>query len=164
MQRRAVEGFVAAHPPRTFGLISFAISRPSELTQRCNRQDRISALIFFRASLLIAGWNEVNRPPSFRRARLGRNVNPRNVNDVCSCEPRAAVVAGRRWSAGMELADLEMLKGIGLPAAGETVLLPVISNSQDMTELGDRLDGPGIRAFPACWSPTTGSTPGGPTC
>ncbi len=33
-----------------------------------------------------------------------------------------------------------MLKGIGLPAAGETVLLPVISNSQDMTELGDRLE------------------------
>jgi hypothetical protein len=55
---------------------------------RCSRQDRTSALIFFRASLLIAGRNEVNCTPSFRRARRGRNVNPRNVNDVCSAELR----------------------------------------------------------------------------
>jgi hypothetical protein len=55
---------------------------------RCSRQDRTSALIFFRASLLIAGRNEVNCFPSFRRACRGRNVNPRNVNDVCSCELR----------------------------------------------------------------------------
>src|ERR1035437_493843 len=74
--------------PRVFGLTSFAISRPSELTQRCSRQDRTSALIFFRASLLIAGRNAVNCTPSPRRARRGRNVNPRNVNDVCSYEPR----------------------------------------------------------------------------
>src|ERR1017187_1408860 len=74
--------------PRVFGLTSFAISRPSELTQRCSRQDRTSALIFFRASLLIAGRNAVNCTPSFRRASRGRNVNPKNVNDVCSAEPR----------------------------------------------------------------------------
>src|SRR2546422_7771545 len=42
----------------------------------------------FRSSLLIAGRNEVNCTPSSRRARRGRNVNPRNVNDVCSAEPR----------------------------------------------------------------------------
>ena len=55
---------------------------------RCSRQDRTSALIFFRASLLIAGRNEVNCTPSLRRACRGRNVNPKNVNDVCSAEPR----------------------------------------------------------------------------
>jgi hypothetical protein len=52
----------------------------------------------------------------------------------------AAVVAGRRWPAGVELADREMLKGIGLPAAGEMALLPVMANSQDMTELGRQLE------------------------
>jgi hypothetical protein len=55
---------------------------------RCSRQDRTSALILFRASSLIAGTNEVNCTPSFRRARRDRNVNPRNKNDVCSAEPR----------------------------------------------------------------------------
>ncbi len=30
----------------------------------------------------------MNRTPSFRRACLGWNVNPRNVSDVCSAEPR----------------------------------------------------------------------------
>jgi methylthioribulose-1-phosphate dehydratase len=50
----------------------------------------------------------------------------------------AAVVAGRRWPRGVALSDLEMLKGIGVAAAGERVRVPVIGNSQDMVELGDR--------------------------
>ncbi len=54
----------------------------------CSRQDRTVALIFFRASLLTAGRKAVNIVPSFRRAARARKVNPKNVNDVCSCEPR----------------------------------------------------------------------------
>src|SRR6202030_3572788 len=73
---------------RTFGLIQRAMSADVIPVCRCSRQDRTSALIFFRASLLIAGRNEVNCTPSARCARRGRNVNPKNVNDVCSCEPR----------------------------------------------------------------------------
>jgi methylthioribulose-1-phosphate dehydratase len=52
----------------------------------------------------------------------------------------ASVAASRRWPTGITLADLEMLKGIGLPASGEQFTLPVIANSQDMSELAERLD------------------------
>src|ERR1035441_8317433 len=61
--------------PRTFGLIHRAMSADVIPVHRCSRQDRTSALIFFRASLLIAGRNEVNCTPSLRRACRGRNVN-----------------------------------------------------------------------------------------
>jgi hypothetical protein len=53
-------------------------------TLRCSRQLRTSPLIFFTASLLIAGRNRVYMLPSLRRAARGRNVNPKNVNEVCS--------------------------------------------------------------------------------
>ncbi len=61
----------------------------------------------------------------------------------------ASVVAGRRWPQGVELADLEMLKGIGLPATGEPVTLPVVPNSQDMAELGDWLQAAWNSRMPA---------------
>jgi methylthioribulose-1-phosphate dehydratase len=57
----------------------------------------------------------------------------------------ASVIAGRRWPNGPELTSLEMLKGIGLQATGETVTIPVVANSQDMAELGDRVE--------AAWNP-----------
>ena len=37
--------------------------------------------------MLTAGKNEVNPVPSLRRAPRARNVNPRNVNAVCSWAP-----------------------------------------------------------------------------
>ncbi|MFH9422230.1 acireductone synthase [Streptomyces sp. NPDC017529] len=52
----------------------------------------------------------------------------------------AAVAMGRRRPGGIVLRDLEMLKGVGLPAEGAAVRLPVIANSQDMRVLGDRLE------------------------
>jgi methylthioribulose-1-phosphate dehydratase len=52
----------------------------------------------------------------------------------------AAVEAGFFWPDGVELRDLEMLKGIGHSAHGETVVIPVVPNSQDMGELGDRFE------------------------
>ncbi len=78
--------------------------------------------------------------PSAEAALHARAARLTGAGAVVHVHTIAAVVAGRRWPSGVELADLEMLKGIGLPAAGETVLLPVISNSQDMTELGHRLE------------------------
>src|SRR5665648_1034182 len=56
-------------------------SRPVWL---CSLQERTSALTFFRACLLIAGLNELNCLPLLARAPRWRNVNPRNVNSVCS--------------------------------------------------------------------------------
>ncbi|EXG79779.1 methylthioribulose 1-phosphate dehydratase [Cryptosporangium arvum] len=48
-----------------------------------------------------------------------------------------AVLAGHWWPGGIELRDLEMLKGIGRLAHDETVTIPVVPNSQDMKVLGD---------------------------
>ncbi|BDZ46017.1 methylthioribulose 1-phosphate dehydratase [Naasia aerilata] len=52
----------------------------------------------------------------------------------------AAVEAGFHWPDGVVLQDLEMLKGIGHSAHGERVVIPVVQNSQDMAELGDRFE------------------------
>jgi hypothetical protein len=47
------------------------------LILRCSRQERTSALILFRASLLIAGRNEVKTRPCRFLALRARKVNPR---------------------------------------------------------------------------------------
>jgi methylthioribulose-1-phosphate dehydratase len=49
----------------------------------------------------------------------------------------APVLAGERWPGGVELRDLEMLKGFGRLAHDDLVTIPVIPNGQDMRVLGD---------------------------
>ena len=67
----------------------------------------------------------------------------------------AAVEAGFHWPSGVELRDLEMLKGLGHSAHDETVVVPVIPNGQDMRALGNafeavyRRPADGIREVPA---------------
>ena len=51
-----------------------------------------------------------------------------------------AVIAGHRWPDGVEIRDLEMLKGIGHPAHDVTVRVPVIDNHQDMAVEAARFD------------------------
>lgn len=51
-----------------------------------------------------------------------------------------AVEAAHRWPDGVVLHDVEMLKAIGRGAHDDVVRVPVIVNSQDMTELGDRFE------------------------
>jgi len=51
-----------------------------------------------------------------------------------------AVIAGHRWPDGVHLRDIETLKGIGREAHDDEVVIPVIPNSQDMVELGDRFE------------------------
>ena len=53
-QRRAVERPVVGHPAPYLRVDEPGYFQPSEVTQRCSRQERTSVLIFFRASLLIA--------------------------------------------------------------------------------------------------------------
>jgi methylthioribulose-1-phosphate dehydratase len=53
----------------------------------------------------------------------------------------AAVTAGHSWPEGVVLRDLEMLKGLGHSAHGETVTIPVVANRQDMATLGDAFEG-----------------------
>jgi len=76
--------------------------------------------------------------PSAESALHARIAGVTGAGAVVHLHTVAAVVAGRRWPRGVELSDLEMLKGIGVAAAGERVRVPVIGNSQDMAELGDR--------------------------
>jgi methylthioribulose-1-phosphate dehydratase len=83
--------------------------------------------------------------PSAEAALHARVAALTGAGAVVHVHTVAAVVAGRRWPRGVELAGLEMLKGIGLPATGEPVTVPVIANSQDMGELGIRLT--------AAWQP-----------
>jgi methylthioribulose-1-phosphate dehydratase len=52
----------------------------------------------------------------------------------------APVLAGARWPDGVELRDLEMLKGFGRAAHDDLVTIPVIPNSQDMRVLGDAFE------------------------
>lgn len=78
--------------------------------------------------------------PSAESGMHARVAGVTGAGAVVHVHTVAAVVAGRRWPQGVELSDLEMLKGIGVAAAGERVRLPVIGNSQDMAELGDRFE------------------------
>ncbi|MFL6126147.1 methylthioribulose 1-phosphate dehydratase [Actinophytocola sp.] len=52
----------------------------------------------------------------------------------------APVLAAERWPGGVQLADLEMLKGFGRQAHGDLVTIPVIPNGQDMRVLGDAFE------------------------
>lgn len=52
----------------------------------------------------------------------------------------ASVLAGEKFSNGVVLSEIEMLKGIGRPAHDVETIIPVIKNSQDMKVLGDRFE------------------------
>jgi methylthioribulose-1-phosphate dehydratase len=96
-----------------------------------------------------AAGGVVATKPSAEAALHARIVRVAGAQAVIHVHTIASVVASRRWPAGLALSDLEMLKGIGRAAHGEPVTLPVIANSQDMTELGDRLEAAHQPAVPA---------------
>jgi methylthioribulose-1-phosphate dehydratase len=60
------------------------------------------------------------------------------ANAVVHVHALSAVLAADRWPDGVHLRDIEMLKGIGRAADGDEVVVPVIANSQDMSELAIR--------------------------
>jgi methylthioribulose-1-phosphate dehydratase len=80
------------------------------------------------------------RRPSAEAALHARIVTATGAGAVVHVHTVASVVAGQHWPDGLALGHLEMLKGIGLPAEGTTAVVPVIANSQDMGELGDRFE------------------------
>ncbi|MDI2125989.1 methylthioribulose 1-phosphate dehydratase [Yinghuangia seranimata] len=89
------------------------------------------------------------RKPSAEAALHARVVALTGAGAVFHVHTLQAVQAGARWPGGIELRDLEMLKGIGRSAHDETVTIPVIANSQDMGELGDRLEAAMVEGVPA---------------
>ena len=91
-----------------------------------------------RAGAPIAIADLVDRRPSAEAGLHARVAAETGAGAVVHVHALSAVVAARRWPGGVALRDVEMLKGIGRAAHGEAVIVPVIANSQDMDELGDR--------------------------
>lgn len=80
------------------------------------------------------------RPPS-AEAGLHAHIAARTgAGAVFHVHAFDAVVAGHRWPDGVEIRDMEMLKGIGHRAHDETVTIPVIVNDQDMRVEAARFD------------------------
>lgn len=77
--------------------------------------------------------------PSAEAGLHARAVALSGASAVVHVHPISAVAAATRWPDGVVLRDLEMLKAIGRAAHDDEVRVPVIANSQDMGELGDRL-------------------------
>ncbi len=88
-------------------------------------------------------------PPSAEAALHARIAAFTGADAVVHVHAMAAVLAGHWYPDGVPLRDLEMLKGIGRPAHDETVVVPVVPNSQDMAVIAG--------AFEPRWD---GATPG----
>lgn len=78
------------------------------------------------------------RKPSAEAGLHARIASVTGAGAVVHVHALNAVVAAHRWPDGVPLQDVEMLKGIGRDAHDDLVVVPVIANSQDMGELGDR--------------------------
>jgi methylthioribulose-1-phosphate dehydratase len=78
--------------------------------------------------------------PSAEAAVHARIAAVTGAGAVVHVHTVAAVAAGRCWPSGVELEGLEMLKGIGVPAEGLAIRVPVVPNSQDMKMLSGRIE------------------------
>ena len=87
--------------------------------------------------------------PSAEAALHARIAARTGAGAVVHVHAMSAVLAGHWFPEGVALRDLEMLKGIGRSAHDETVVVPVVANSQDMDVIAD--------AFEPQWD---GLTPG----
>jgi methylthioribulose-1-phosphate dehydratase len=88
------------------------------------------------------------RRPSAEAALHARIARVTGAGAVVHVHTVSAVVAADRHPAGVVLRDLEMLKALGR-ADHDTVTIPVVTNSQDMAELGDRFEAARQAATPA---------------
>ncbi|SBW18472.1 methylthioribulose 1-phosphate dehydratase [Protofrankia symbiont of Coriaria ruscifolia] len=79
------------------------------------------------------------RQPSAEAALHARLAEVAGAGAVVHVHTIASVRAADRWPGGVEFEGLEMLKALGRAADGDRVRIPVVSNSQNMTDLGDRM-------------------------
>ncbi|RKT52879.1 methylthioribulose 1-phosphate dehydratase [Saccharothrix australiensis] len=84
------------------------------------------------------------RVPSAEAGLHGRIAAVAGAGAVVHVHALAPVVAAEHWPGGVELRDLEMLKGFGR-RADDVVVVPVVPNDQDMRVLGDAFEA-GYRA------------------
>jgi methylthioribulose-1-phosphate dehydratase len=83
--------------------------------------------------------------PSAEAGLHGRIAAVSGAGAVIHVHVLAPVLAAERWPGGVQLRDLEMLKGFGRQAHDDLVTVPVVPNSQDMQVLGDAFEA-GFRA------------------
>lgn len=88
------------------------------------------------------------RPPSAESGLHAHIAARTGAGAIFHVHAFDAVVAGHRWPQGVDLRDLEMLKGIGHRAHGEIVRVPVIANDQDMAVEAQRFDEVYVPAAP----------------
>ncbi|GAB3122019.1 methylthioribulose 1-phosphate dehydratase [Glaciibacter psychrotolerans] len=94
---------------------------------------------------LAPGIGGSDHRPSAEAGLHARIARVTGAGAVVHVHALAAVVAAEHWPTGVELRDLEMLKGIGHAAHDETVVIPVIPNDQDMVVLGDAFEAAYVR-------------------
>jgi methylthioribulose-1-phosphate dehydratase len=85
------------------------------------------------------------KTPSAEAGLHARIAQVSGAGAVVHVHVLAPVLAAERWPDGVELRDLEMLKGFGRSAHDDLVTIPVIPNGQDMRVLGDAFEA-GFRA------------------
>ncbi len=76
--------------------------------------------------------------PSAEAGLHGRVAATTGARSVVHVHTMNAVEAAHRWPEGVVMRDVEMLKALDRSAHDDAVRVPVIANSQDMVELGDR--------------------------
>ena len=88
----------------------------------------------------VVGAGGSGHRPSAEAGLHARIARVTGAGAVVHLHALSAVIAAERWPEGVELRDLEMLKGLGHSAHDETVVIPVIANGQDMAVLGDAFE------------------------
>jgi methylthioribulose-1-phosphate dehydratase len=102
------------------------------------RPDDVAVVDADGRTVQVAGLNPVR--PSAEAGLHARVATRTGAGAVVHVHTLNAVEAGHRWPDGVVLEDVEMLKALDRGAHGDTVRVPVIANSQDMVELGDRFE------------------------
>lgn len=97
------------------------------------------------AGAAVADQPHPEKVPSAEAGLHGRIAAVSGAGAVVHVHAFAPVVAAEYWPDGVELRDLEMLKGFGRAAHDDLVTIPVIPNGQDMRLLGDAFEA-GYRA------------------
>jgi methylthioribulose-1-phosphate dehydratase len=132
--------------PGTAGNLSVTLGRdPLRLAVTASGLDKgeltpADIVVVDEAGVGVLGEGGSEQRPSAEAGLHARIAAVTGAGAVIHVHALAAVTAGYHWPDGVVLRDLEMLKGIGHSAHGETVTIPVIANGQDMAVLGDAFE------------------------
>lgn len=128
----------------TAGNLSFVLSRePLRLAVTASGLDKselTAADVVLVDEFGASADDEDPRRPSAESGLHAHIAARTGANAIFHVHALDAVLAGRLWPEGVEVSDLEMLKGIGHPAHDATVTIPVIQNHQDMRVEAERFD------------------------